>query len=281
MSSLPIKKIYCDTKFKRYDSKSTSDFKIDLPQTLKLPDNCVFYVDDVSIPRTFYTIESGINDKLYFRLVDPFYVLPDYRYNDYIIILDSKDYNGTQFAAEVQSKITAVTGGISTTCIYDSQSRKMSVSVANLEIIFFTNEGLKDPQYVWSGTPYNLSNLSSGNELLTNVFENVVGTTANPAKYYLNLTPFRNIYMRSPNLSSFNTIGCNGESSIIKKIPVNAAPGEMITSFITSSSDFIPCNNLTLKTIEVTLQDVNGNVIPLHGSNCSFSLVFDIMDSDQ
>ena len=150
---LPIKKLYCDTKFKRYDSKSTSDLKIDLPQTIKLPDNCVFYVDDVSIPRMFYTVETGINDKLYFRLIDPFYVLPDYRYNDYIITLDSKDYTGTQFAAEVQSKITAVTGGVSPTCSYDGQSKIMSVSVANLDIICFTDAGLKDPQYVWSGTP--------------------------------------------------------------------------------------------------------------------------------
>ena len=60
-------------------------------------------------------------------------------------------------------------------------------------------------------------------------------------------------------------MGCNGESSIIKKIPVNAAPGEMITSFITSATDFIPCNNLTLKTIEIQLLEVNGNEIALHG----------------
>ena len=123
--------------------------------------------------------------------------------------------------------------------------------------------------------------MSSGNELLTNVFPNVVGNTASPAKYYLNLTPVRNIYMRSPNISSFNTIGCNGESSIIIKIPVNAAAGEMITSFITSSTDFIPCNSLTLKTIEIQLHDVHGNTIPLHGSNWSFSILFDVMNSDQ
>ena len=41
---LPIKK-YCDTKFRRADSKSTSNFKIDLPQTLKIPDNCVVYLN--------------------------------------------------------------------------------------------------------------------------------------------------------------------------------------------------------------------------------------------
>ena len=280
MSSLPIKKIYCDTKFKRYDSKSTSDFKIDLPQTIKLPDNCVFYIDDINIPRTFYTVEAGINDKLYMRLSDPSYVLPEYYYVDSIITLESKDYNGVQFAAELQSKITAITLG-ATTCSYDSQTRKMSVSIANLDIIFYTDEDLKDPQTGWIGSSYDPKNLTSGNELLTNVFRNLVGNTANPAKYYLNLTPVRNIYMRSPNLSSFNTIGCNGESSIIKKIPVNAAPGEMITSFITSSTDFIPCNNLTLKTIEIQLQDVNGNIIPLHGANMSFSILFDIMNSDQ
>ena len=128
-----------------------------MPQTIKLPDNCVFYVDDVSIPRLFYTVETNINDKLYFRLSNPSYVDPDYLYSDHIITLDSKDYNGIQFAAEVQSKITAVTGGVSTTCSYDIQSKKMSLSVANLDIICFTDAGLKDPQYGWGGTPYNLS----------------------------------------------------------------------------------------------------------------------------
>ena len=113
------------------------------------------------------------------------------------------------------------------------------------------------------------------------MFPNLVGNTASPATYYLNLTPVRNIYMRSPNLSSFNTIGPDGSASVIKRIPVNAGQGEMITSFITSSTDFIPCNNLTLKTIEIQLQDVNGNEIQLHGANWSLSVLFDVMNSDQ
>ena len=87
--------------------------------------------------------------------------------------------------------------------------------------------------------------------------------------------------MKSPNLSSFNTIGCNGESSIIKKIQINAGSGEMITSFITSGTDFIPCNNLTLRTIEIQLQDVHGNTINLHNNDMSFSILFDLMNSDQ
>ena len=161
----------------------------------------------------------------------------------------------------------------------------MSVSITNLDINFFTDEELTVPHFNigWSGTAHDINNLSSGNELLTNVDSSgmVVGNTSNPAKYYLNLTPVRNIYMRSPNLSSFNTIGPDGSSSIIKKIPVNAEPGQMIISYITSSTDFIPCNSLTLKTIEIQLHDVHGNLIALHGSNWSFSILLDVLNSDQ
>ena len=200
---------------------------------------------------------------------------------DHIITLQSKNYNGSQFASELQGKLQVINNTF--TCLYDNQSMNVSISLANLDVNFFADAELMDSGFMinWSGTAFNQKNISSGNELLTNVIPNVVGNTASPAQYYLNLTSIRNIYIRSPNISSFNTIGCNGESSIIKKVPINAAPGEMITSFITSSTDFIPCNNLTLRTIEIQLQDVNGNIINLHGSNWSFSIWFDLMNSDQ
>ena len=220
MSSLPIKKIYCDTRYKRHDSKSTSDFKIDLPQTIKLPKNCVCFVDDISIPRMFYTVETGVNDQLYFRISDPTYILPDYLHQDLVIVLDPSDYTGTEFAAHVLSKITAITSGVySINCVYDTRSRMMSISVANQDIHFFTDEELKDPSYNigWQGSSYDINNSRCGNELLTNYDRSIVGNSLNPAKYYLNLTPVRNIYMRSPNLSSFNTIGADGSSNIIKK----------------------------------------------------------------
>ena len=272
---LPIKQIYCDTKFRRDDSKSTSNFKIDLPVTLKLLDNCIFYVDDVSIPYAWHTVIQNVNDKLYFRLQ----LANGGSFNDYAITLDSKTYSGTQFAAMVVSKITAATSGAATTGSYDTQSKRMSLSVANLDINFFTDKELTEPIYniAWSGTAYNTANLNSANELLSNEqLPSPVGNTASPAEYYLMLTPIRNIYMRSPNLSSFNTIGCNGESNIIKKIAVNVAPGEMITSYITSSTDYLDASRATWKTVELMLQDVNGNEINLYGLNWSFSLLLDV-----
>jgi hypothetical protein len=54
-STLRFKKIYCDTKFKTSDSRSTSDFSIELPETMHFENNSVFYIDDAAIPHAWYT----------------------------------------------------------------------------------------------------------------------------------------------------------------------------------------------------------------------------------
>ena len=87
--------------------------------------------------------------------------------------------------------------------------------------------------------------------------------------------------MRSPNISSFNTIGCNGESSVIKKIPVSSNQGHMILNDITSSTDFLNCSKAPWKTLEFHLVDVNSYYINLHGVDVSFSLILDKQLPDQ
>ena len=65
---LPIKKIYIDTRLTTADSKSTSDFKISLPNNITLPTNTAFYITDITVPVSWYTIEAGRNDTIYFRI---------------------------------------------------------------------------------------------------------------------------------------------------------------------------------------------------------------------
>ena len=48
---LPIKKLYIDSKFRTADSKSTSNFGIDLKESLTMPDDALFFVDDVVAQR--------------------------------------------------------------------------------------------------------------------------------------------------------------------------------------------------------------------------------------
>ena len=61
---LPIKKIYIDTRQRTADSASHSDFSVDLPTTYLMPDDTGFYVEDICIPISWWTIEEGVNDTL-------------------------------------------------------------------------------------------------------------------------------------------------------------------------------------------------------------------------
>ena len=69
-SSLQYKKIYFDSKFRSSDSTSSSDMKIELPETITLPqDNAAVYLDDITIPHSWESVLVNINNKLYFKVL--------------------------------------------------------------------------------------------------------------------------------------------------------------------------------------------------------------------
>ena len=65
--SLPIKVIHIDTHSKTVDSISNSNFKIKLPEVFLFPKDSIYYIDSITIPHTWYTIEANVNDKLYMQ----------------------------------------------------------------------------------------------------------------------------------------------------------------------------------------------------------------------
>ena len=66
MNNLNIRKIYIDTRFKRDQYGSNTNFEIELPQTVECPENTVMFVDELVLPNTITTIQTDVNDKLYF-----------------------------------------------------------------------------------------------------------------------------------------------------------------------------------------------------------------------
>ena len=50
--------MYVDSRFRTNDSDSSCGFKFELMEALGLTGNTVCYVDDISIPHTWRTIES-------------------------------------------------------------------------------------------------------------------------------------------------------------------------------------------------------------------------------
>ena len=64
---LPIKKLYIDSKARSADSKSTTNFAVDLKESLPMPDDATFIVADVMIPHTWYLMSPDQNRTLYIK----------------------------------------------------------------------------------------------------------------------------------------------------------------------------------------------------------------------
>ena len=100
MSSLKFKKKYIDTRHKRPDSKSTSDFKINLPESLSFEGNTCFYIDDFTCGHAWTSIEV-FNNKFYIYLSQPASI--DNKLS-FIISIANGNYTGPDFAFEFQNK---------------------------------------------------------------------------------------------------------------------------------------------------------------------------------
>ncbi len=61
MIMLPTKKLFIDRRFKTSSSETHSNFTIDLPMMLLMPEDKGFYIEDVCILRTWYPVNAGNN----------------------------------------------------------------------------------------------------------------------------------------------------------------------------------------------------------------------------
>ena len=143
--SLPIKKIYVDTRYRTTDSISTSNFKIELPYSVVLPENSTFQLTDICIEHSWLTVETGINDSLYFYAIDP----ASGQTKNTIVVLPSANYTGTSLAAVIQ---TSLNNQLATGLPYISQlqsvlSADIAVNITRaltrLKSVFITFDGTR------------------------------------------------------------------------------------------------------------------------------------------
>ena len=63
---LKFKKVYIDSSYKV--SGTSSDFTIDLPETVQLENNMLCQIHEVSVPHSWYSIQKGVNDRIFVRV---------------------------------------------------------------------------------------------------------------------------------------------------------------------------------------------------------------------
>jgi hypothetical protein len=182
--------------------------------------------------------------------------------------LKPQNSNGDTFAIQIQTKLNTKVAN-TFTVTFNTQLNNIKIAVNNgTTFQVLTNKDLK--------SRFGTTDAKSTDDILQNFdYSSPTYNQDNPfVSGFLDLLSIRNLYLSSPNLSSFSTYEANGEANIIKKVPVSSDFGYLIIESFTSTHDWLDCGGLTLNCIEFQLRDVKGNFVPLHDSNVSFSIVF-------
>jgi len=256
--TLEVKKIYVDSRFCTPDSNSNSDFKIQLSRNIYLPENCVMHIENITLPHAWYSIEAGINDKIYVKLGTTYY----------IATIPSTNYNGATFATAVS---TALGNGFSVA--YEVNTNRLTISNSQSFKILTDTELSTGYSGAWTGPVYNWSLAASVNDIIANLTPN---SGYSLVSGMLSLNGFRAVYLSSSTLSNYNTLGAKGENNIIRKIASSADFGYQIIDQMVSDHDFLPVGNITLNTIDFQVKDVKGSFVPFRGSHISFTIKFTI-----
>jgi len=275
-----IKKVYIDSRYKTSDSKSDSDFKFELKEAIDLPENTVCYVDDISIPHTWYTVEEDYNNRLFISHQNTVTNIDDL----IVITIPSGNYTGASLASALQTGLQKRFAWM--TCVYNASKGTLTF---NSDYPFRLIQdllalSLQDWGQTWKDVNDNVVTLADGAlysisgvlRFFTMIPAEEASTTFETE--FLDLLNTHNIYMHCPNLGHYNCMGVRGENTIIKKIPVSSSFGYLILDSVVAPHDKIDVSKQLIKTLSFSLRNVHGNVINLHGSPVSFSLIFQTIE---
>jgi hypothetical protein len=269
-TALSVKKLFIDSRYRTADSNSDSDFKIQLARNIYLPEETIMHIENVVIPHSWYTIEEGINDRMYFQVVQG----SNTTYTT--ITIPSTNYTGAQLMVVLQSALNASFPNLFTVS-YNIILNRITISISSGIFKVLTDSELAT--YVnntWNGPSYNSSSPKSCNDIITNRTVNFNNSISPFVSGMLNLQGFRAVYISSSTLSNYDTLGPQGEQNIIRKIPTTSDFGYLIIDSHASDHNWLECSKMSLKTIDFQLKDAKGDFINFRDSPVSFTVVFSV-----
>ena len=279
-NKLTYKKVLVDSAFRLPQSRSSSDFIIELDENMECPEGTRLHITEVSIPATFKTTEVGFFEYLYVMVFDN----NDTFVKNFRVYVGNKIYFSEQLCFDLNEGMNSNTSDLSAGGIfvyaYSGATRTVEFKVKdglNYKIKIPTDTELQN--YVnntWNTTQanYDSSNPLSINYLLSNYVS--TSPIATWVSSYLNLVPFRAVYTNSPELADHHVMSPSTySSSIIRKVLVSEQLGGIINDNSTPlSEDYINVGGKNLKRLSFRITDDKSNTLNLYDIPCQFSLIF-------
>jgi len=282
---LKFRKVHIDSRFRA--TGSHSDFTYELAEPFDCPDGTICYMDNAVIPMSWDSV--GEHNK-YLYLAERDRTNLPYVYHVRRLELSKQFYSGITLRKAIEDQLNAnvpspITNNYAVA--YDSSSNTLTIShpgpdPPNSDFYLLTDDDLK--YYNSNLLAINKSNTQSANNVLRNLESSQIITAVENYPYvtswtspFIDIVNHHSVYIHS-SLSSFNTLGCRGESSIIAKVPSSASWGSTIFHNVSSSVDFVDVGKRNISHISFAIKDAAGNNIDLKGASWSLSLVFAIKE---
>ena len=274
---LKFKKVYIDSSYKV--SGTTSEFTIDLPETVQLDENMLCQIHEVSIPHSWYSINSTNNNIYWMHQVIPPGVIAGITYRK--VTIPEGNYTAVDLAQTIQIAINLLVDTVDRpntySLSYNTSTNKFTVSSNYATVIFvLLTDGEIAPLAGSFSDPVDVNNLSSINRVIgnttpaTDAYTNVAPYTSN----FVDLVPFKSLYLHCNEISNYNQLTVAGNSSIVKKINVTVPYLGVINDNELSSVDYIDVSNKLLRRLNFRLTNHLNQVINLNGVDISFTLTF-------
>jgi hypothetical protein len=272
---LDMRKIYIDSRFRTANSKSESDFNVELPRSFNVPDGVVAHIDDIVIPVSWKTIDER-NNKCYVAFGG---VGAGVRESNFAFV--PGNYDGAAFATSLAAGLNTAIVGYSVvpvfSCVHDIKENTLKISfvdprtplikaAAPFILEFYTDAFLAGR----SKEPAN-----SINTIIGNMEQDTLVKEDTPYLCYIDLFNTRNLYLTSSALCSYDTVSNFGLDTIIKKIPCTGGYNKMIFQSTGSTIDGLDVSKRTLRYLDFRLVDSSFRTVSLQGNHFSFSIVFE------
>ena len=129
---LTYKKIFIDSKYRTAQSRSSSDFSVELNENLETPEGTRMYITDVSIPAVWKSTEVGFYEYIYVMIFDGETLVKNFRH-----YLGNKIYFAEQLAFDINEGLNSNTSDLSADGIF-----VYSYSSATRTVEFKIKDGL-------------------------------------------------------------------------------------------------------------------------------------------
>ena len=274
---LKFKKVYIDGCYKV--SGTSSNFTIDLPETVQLEDNMLCQIHEVSIPHSWYSINENNNNFYVMKGILPPETPSGVTYRKLIIPVGN--YTATELATQLQTSLNTLDSGSRTNSFsvsYLAGLNKIQIQSNYPEVIYtvLTDADVLVDNGVRFVETVDPNNLKSINKVL-GVYTTSGDASTNVVPYitgFIDLTPIKNIYLHCNEITNFNQLTVAGNSSIVKKIHVTVPYLGIINDNELSNFDYIDVSGKMLRRLNFRLTDQFNKVVNLNDVDVSFTLTF-------